>query len=67
LPKSEACWSPFLQSDDKEQLIQLAAQIAAEKDSKKFHAIVAELNDLLQAAENQLDKPVDHSQHRDKF
>jgi hypothetical protein len=53
---------PLLQSDNKEQLIQLAAQIAVEKDPKKFHALVTELNDLLQAAENRLDKQVDHSQ-----
>ena len=58
-------WSwrePLLQSDNKEQLIQLAAQIAVEKDPKKFHALVTELNDLLQAAENRLNKQVDHSQ-----
>ena len=50
-----------MQSDNKEQLIRLAAQIAVEKDPKKFHALVAELNDLLQAAENRLDKQVDRS------
>jgi hypothetical protein len=57
-----------LQSDNKEQLIRLAAQIAVEKDPKKFHALVAELNDLLHAAENRLDKQVDHTQekHPDK-
>jgi hypothetical protein len=48
-----------LQNDNKEQLIQLAAQIAAEKDPTKFHALVTELNDLLRAAENRLDKPVE--------
>lgn len=55
-----------MQSDNKEQLIQLAAQIAVEKDPKKFHALATELNDLLQVAENRLDKQVDHSQAPDK-
>jgi hypothetical protein len=50
-----------LQSDTKEQLIQLTAQIAVEKDPKKFHALATELNDLLQAADNRVDKQVDHS------
>jgi hypothetical protein len=52
---------PFLQNDNKEQLIQLAAQIAVEKDPTKFHALVTELNDLLRAAENRLDKQGDDS------
>lgn len=67
--KLEPCSEPFLQSDNKEQLIQLAAQIAVEKDPKKFHALVIELNDLLQASENRLDEQVDdhsQSQHPDK-
>jgi hypothetical protein len=51
-----------LQNDNKEQSIQLAAQIAVEQDPTKFHALVTELNDLLRAAENRLDKQVGHSQ-----
>jgi len=53
-----------LQSDNKEQMIRLAAKIAVEKAPKKFHALAAELNDVLQKAENRLDKQVDHSKHR---
>lgn len=50
-----------MQGDDQEQVIKLAAQIAVEKDPKKFHALVAELHELLEERERRLDKQVNHS------
>jgi len=50
-----------LQGDNQEQLIKLAAQIAVEKDAKKFHALVAELNELLEEKESSLNKQIDCS------
>jgi len=52
-----------LQGDNQEQLIKLAAQIAVEKDAKKFHALVAELNELLEEKESRLEQ-IDHSQEQ---
>lgn len=57
-----------MRSDDQEQLIKLAAQIAVEKDPQTFHALVAQLNDLLEEKERRLPKQVNQSrdQHSDK-
>lgn len=50
-----------MQGDNQEQIIKLAAQIAVEKDSSKFHALAAQLYDLLEERQSLLDKPADHS------
>ncbi|HSY63828.1 MAG TPA: hypothetical protein VK829_04480 [Terriglobales bacterium] len=50
-----------MQGDNQEQLIKLAGQIAVEKDAKKFHALVAELNELLEEKESSLNKQIDCS------
>jgi hypothetical protein len=39
--------------EKRERWMQLAAQIAAEQDPKKFHALVVELNDVLEEKEHQ--------------
>jgi hypothetical protein len=36
------------------KLMKLAAQVAAEQDPKKFHALIVELNELLQEKEHRL-------------
>ena len=51
-----------MQGNEQEQIVKLAAQIAVEKDPKKFQALVSELNDVLDERERRRDKQVDHSQ-----
>ena len=43
-----------LQGEKREQLMQLAAQVAAEQDPKKFRALLVELNELLQEKDQRL-------------
>ena len=43
-----------LQGEKRERLMQLAAQVAAEQDPKKFRALLVELNELLQEKEQRL-------------
>jgi hypothetical protein len=38
--------------------MKLAAQVAAEQDPKKFHALLVELNELLQEKEQRLQSQV---------
>ena len=43
-----------LQGEKRERLMQLAAQVAAEQDPKKFRALLVELNELLQEKDQRL-------------
>jgi hypothetical protein len=43
-----------VQGEKRERLMKLAAQVAAEQDPKKFHALIVELNELLQEKEHRL-------------
>ena len=43
-----------MQGEKRERLMKLAAQVAAEQDPKKFHALIVELNELLQEKEHRL-------------
>ena len=43
-----------LQGENRERLMQLAAQVAAEQDPKKFRALLVELNELLQEKDQRL-------------
>ena len=49
-PNAGAGWeeSRHLQGEKRERLMELAAQVAAEQDPKKFRALLVELNQLLQ-------------------
>jgi hypothetical protein len=43
-----------LQGEKRERLMKLAARVAEEQDPKKFHALLIELNALLQEKEERL-------------
>ena len=43
-----------MQGEKRDRLMKLAAQVAAEQDPKKFHALIVELNELLQEKEHRL-------------
>jgi hypothetical protein len=45
-----------VQGEKRERLMKLAAQVAAEQDPKKFHALIVELNELLQEKEDRLQR-----------
>ena len=44
----------YLQGENRDRLMKLAAEIAAEQDPKKFRALLLELNELLQEKEQRL-------------
>jgi hypothetical protein len=43
-----------LQGEKRERLMKLAAEVAAEQDPKRFHALLVELNNLLEEKEHRL-------------
>jgi hypothetical protein len=60
-PLRERLKEPPVQAENKERLIQLAAQIAVEQDHEKFMALILELNDLLDEKEKRLAAPANQS------